>query len=104
MGKAKPLPHPDAARRPCREAARFSIFAQIRLFDGEMPMAVVTKFVPHTKSFPIRNPTDVECYWFAGNGLLQLETYGSKNRQKRTEGQLKCYSLREKARLNSAKF
>ena len=56
-------------------------------------MAVVTKFVPHTKSFPIRNPTDVECFWFAGNGLLQLETYGSKNRQKTDGGPTQVLQL-----------
>ena len=47
-------------------------------------MATVTRFVQSTR-IPKKHPSEVSCYWSVGEvdgrKLLQLDTYGSKDRQ-----------------------
>jgi hypothetical protein len=44
-------------------------------------MAVVIGFTRHPRNLAGLHPTQVVCHWSAGNGLLQLSTYGSGNRE-----------------------
>jgi hypothetical protein len=44
-------------------------------------MAVVTGFTRHPRNPASLYPTQVICHWSVGNGLLQLATYGSDDRE-----------------------
>lgn len=48
---------------------------------GHSVMAVVTGFRRHPRNPGGLHPTQVVCHWSVANGVLQLSTYGSEERE-----------------------